>query len=206
MCLPGKTGNLLSHAQHCLLDCSRLVHRTTEKEERDRIEKARWERAARGSKGMLVEVPVGNLMHVVFSAGEKGSGQEGYPQAEEGQAWGSYKAERLLYFTSRAMAVANWADLEALLDFYESMLEAGKHMFAASGPCFAQIGLRSWGPGGGAAGARWLEEFGGPVPCLRSSGRPRRMAFLAPAWKTCGAVSRPHSGRFSKQYSRPNAE
>jgi hypothetical protein len=38
--------------------------------------------------------------------------------------FGTYKAERLLYFTARSMALAGWASLEALNDFYEHMMEA----------------------------------------------------------------------------------
>ena len=41
----------------------------------------------------------------------------------EKQTYGSYKAERVLYFTARSLALAGWADLEALVDFYEAMLE-----------------------------------------------------------------------------------
>jgi len=56
--------------------------------------------------------------------------KEGYLCTEEGncegekQLWGSFKVERLLYLTARSLALANWADLEALVDFYEGMLEA----------------------------------------------------------------------------------
>ena len=37
--------------------------------------------------------------------------------------FGSYKAERLLHFTARSLALAGWADLEALVEFYENVLE-----------------------------------------------------------------------------------
>ena len=53
----------------------------------------------------------------------------GFLCTEEGQGdsdklvFGSYKAEQLLYFTGWSMALAGWADLEALMDFYEAMLE-----------------------------------------------------------------------------------
>ena len=39
------------------------------------------------------------------------------------QAFGSHKATSLLYFTARSMALAGWADVEALTEFYEALLE-----------------------------------------------------------------------------------
>ena len=55
--------------------------------------------------------------------------EEGYictedPKGDhERQAFGSHKATALLYMTARAMALAEWADLEALVEFYEGLLE-----------------------------------------------------------------------------------
>ena len=45
-----------------------------------------------------------------------------------------YKADRLLYFTARALALAGWAELEALNEFYESMLE---EFWLSPADCFA---------------------------------------------------------------------
>ena len=39
------------------------------------------------------------------------------------QAYGSYKAERLLHFSARSFALAGWGQLEAPTEFYECMLE-----------------------------------------------------------------------------------
>ena len=42
---------------------------------------------------------------------------------KEGQLYGSYKAERLLHLTARALALAGWGQLEAFTEFFECLLE-----------------------------------------------------------------------------------
>ena len=68
-----------------------------------------------------------------FCAGSAGlkpeRDQEGVLRAEDAvavsdrQVFGAHKAEKLLYFTARSLALAKWADLEALIEFYEGLLE-----------------------------------------------------------------------------------
>ena len=44
-------------------------------------------------------------------------------EANDWQAYGSYKAERLLHFSARSFALAEWGQLEAFVEFFECLLE-----------------------------------------------------------------------------------
>ena len=90
-----------------LLVCS---GRTTEKEEMDKEE--REKQSKRDPEGLILV------------RDEEGGLRTKEPKEKiEKQMWGAYKVERKLYFTARALAVAEWAPLEALNAFFEAMLE-----------------------------------------------------------------------------------
>ena len=50
-------------------------------------------------------------------------GVEELPEETKWQAWGSFKAEKVLYFSGRSFALAGWGELEAFMESYESLLE-----------------------------------------------------------------------------------
>ena len=50
-------------------------------------------------------------------------GVEERPEETKWQAWGSFKAEKVLYFSARSFALAGLGELEAFMEFYECLLE-----------------------------------------------------------------------------------